>query len=443
MARYACGLLYSNNSLCGLRPACYISLATPHLGVTLEDTHAQIGFVAGLTRLPFAGPLIKAGLQVAGPVVAPLLFRKTACDFLNLDSGGRKKAAMHTASSGSMQLPLGVTAHAQEADDVLATQDAASASHQVANRVSSNPNRSSREASSHFPPSATAAARANAQLAASRSIPPTTSCTTDDSPTRTTRHTRSQLQEDLSPVLLQMTHPHGAYLQALKAFQVRAAYALVRGDAWVSWANASIRHPSQLPNLLPEKEGGGQMHHGHECSKQEQQGPILLESVWDPLPRQPAIGAQAHHHLHQQRQQPCEHSTADEGAIVVNRGQCGGGANGGVANASGSTASAGASSNSSSSSKRNALPAVDKNKGVEARLEYMLSQLQGMSWVQVDVQYSWRPFGSPHQAMQGRGWSNAQRSKPLAAHVTRLLQQQLLNETGSLNFEEAGQHERK
>lgn len=295
MARYAAGMLYapSEGTLAGLKPACYVSLATPHLGVTLEDTHAQIGFVSGLSRVPVAGRLIKASLQAAGPTVAPLLFRRTGQEFLGL--GERK---LHSSASSSSSTP---------------------------------------------PPAASPSPAA-----------------------------------DGAAVLLQMAAPEGSFLQALKAFQFRAAYALVRGDTWVSWANGSIRHPSQLPPLPPASPArtGGQ-----------QQGPILQESVWQPQPPMPmpmpvTDPALELEHL----QQPCEPAAAASPAVPA--------------------------------SARGA-------RCVHARLDYMLRHLQAMSWHQVDVQYGWRPFGSPHQAMQGRGWVNTQRCKPLADHVTALLRQQL------------------
>lgn len=49
LLRHALGQLYdvTTGRICGLLPIAYVSLATPHLGLTRDETHAQVGMKVG------------------------------------------------------------------------------------------------------------------------------------------------------------------------------------------------------------------------------------------------------------------------------------------------------------------------------------------------------------------------------------------------------------
>ncbi|KXZ41037.1 hypothetical protein GPECTOR_926g184 [Gonium pectorale] len=89
IARYALGVLYrpEDGSIAGLAPRHLVTLATPHLGLTVDDGPAQVPFVAWSGRLPLLGPGLQRALQSAAHIVASRFFRSTGRHFLALDGG--------------------------------------------------------------------------------------------------------------------------------------------------------------------------------------------------------------------------------------------------------------------------------------------------------------------------------------------------------------------
>ncbi|KAG2445746.1 hypothetical protein HXX76_000352 [Chlamydomonas incerta] len=89
IARYAAGLLYrpADGTIAGLAPRHFISLASPHLGLTVDAGPAQVPFVAWAGGLPLLGGALQRGLQAIGHTVAARLFSGTGRHFLALDGG--------------------------------------------------------------------------------------------------------------------------------------------------------------------------------------------------------------------------------------------------------------------------------------------------------------------------------------------------------------------
>ncbi|KAG2451401.1 hypothetical protein HYH02_004001 [Chlamydomonas schloesseri] len=89
IARYAAGLLYrpADGTLAGLAPRHFVTLASPHLGLTVDVGPAQVPFVAWAAHLPLLGGPLQRGLQAIGHTVAARVFRGTGRHFLALDGG--------------------------------------------------------------------------------------------------------------------------------------------------------------------------------------------------------------------------------------------------------------------------------------------------------------------------------------------------------------------
>ncbi|GLI60930.1 hypothetical protein VaNZ11_003164 [Volvox africanus] len=89
IARYALGILFNpvDGQVCGLKPIHFITLATPHLGLTVDDGPGQVPFVAWAGNIPLLGPSVKSALQGVGHWVARTVFRGTGRHFLALDGG--------------------------------------------------------------------------------------------------------------------------------------------------------------------------------------------------------------------------------------------------------------------------------------------------------------------------------------------------------------------
>ena len=93
LARYACGNLFDpqTRTICGLEPGYFYTLATPHLGLSLNEGPAQAPVLGKVARVPVVGQLLKAGLQAVGHWIAPVLFGQTGRQFLGLDGGGGRQ----------------------------------------------------------------------------------------------------------------------------------------------------------------------------------------------------------------------------------------------------------------------------------------------------------------------------------------------------------------
>eukprot|EP00198_Chlamydomonas_reinhardtii_P001437 XP_001690773.1 predicted protein [Chlamydomonas reinhardtii] len=89
IARYAAGLLYrpADGTIAGLTPRHFVTLASPHLGLTVDAGPAQVPFVAWAGHLPVLGGALQRGLQAIGHGVAARLFSGTGRHFLALDGG--------------------------------------------------------------------------------------------------------------------------------------------------------------------------------------------------------------------------------------------------------------------------------------------------------------------------------------------------------------------
>ncbi|GFR42535.1 hypothetical protein Agub_g3441, partial [Astrephomene gubernaculifera] len=89
IARFALGILFDpkNASICGLRPCHFLTLATPHLGLSVVDGPAQVPFVAWAGEIPLLGNSLKHALQAVAHGVAATVFRGTGRHFLALDGG--------------------------------------------------------------------------------------------------------------------------------------------------------------------------------------------------------------------------------------------------------------------------------------------------------------------------------------------------------------------
>lgn len=134
IARYACGRLFEpgTRTICGLTPRHYVSIASPHLGLTLQSGVAQ----APMAQWASAVPGLQRLLSVAGHWVSKTIFRGTGIQFLALDGaapleekeaqeegrsqgaaagvvtqGARKGDGRGSSSSGSTS--SGTSAHAQ------------------------------------------------------------------------------------------------------------------------------------------------------------------------------------------------------------------------------------------------------------------------------------------------------------------------------------------
>ena len=70
IARYAAGLLYrpADGTIAGLTPRHFVTLASPHLGLTVDAGPAQVPFVAWAGHLPVLGGALQRGLQVGAGV---------------------------------------------------------------------------------------------------------------------------------------------------------------------------------------------------------------------------------------------------------------------------------------------------------------------------------------------------------------------------------------
>ncbi|GLC67352.1 hypothetical protein PLESTF_000545600, partial [Pleodorina starrii] len=89
IARYALGLLFdpSDCSIAGLAPTHYVTLATPHLGLTVDEGPARVPFVAWAGHIPLLGRGVQRALQAVAHSVARTWFRGTGRHFLALDGG--------------------------------------------------------------------------------------------------------------------------------------------------------------------------------------------------------------------------------------------------------------------------------------------------------------------------------------------------------------------
>ncbi|KAF6261528.1 putative serine esterase-domain-containing protein [Scenedesmus sp. NREL 46B-D3] len=103
MARwgYAIGQLYNpaSHTICGLQPAHFVTLATPHCGCDADGV-AQVPFIGWTNELPLLGQQLFRFLQgISGPTAA-LLFRRTGQQFFMLD--GKQQQQQQQLSAGSM-----------------------------------------------------------------------------------------------------------------------------------------------------------------------------------------------------------------------------------------------------------------------------------------------------------------------------------------------------
>eukprot|EP00879_Flechtneria_rotunda_P012727 GHRR01013291.1.p1 GENE.GHRR01013291.1~~GHRR01013291.1.p1 ORF type:complete len:777 (+),score=287.73 GHRR01013291.1:426-2756(+) len=200
MARYAIGVLYnpSNNSIIGLEPAHFVSLATPHCGCD-SDGVAQVPFIGWTGGLPLLGQQLFRFLQgISGPTAA-MLFKRTGQQFFLLD--GKQMAQEQQSTQPQQQ---------QDRQSQLQ----ASFSSAQSSRTSGH---NGSDSDSH--------------------------CSAYDDSTAGL------------PVLLQMTQDcpdRGLYFYSgLSAFKTRTCYANIDGDHLVGFANSSIRRLADLPPLPP------------------------------------------------------------------------------------------------------------------------------------------------------------------------------------------------
>ncbi|KAF8063649.1 IPK2 [Scenedesmus sp. PABB004] len=105
IARHALGALYNPGlgTVCGLAPAHFVSIASPHLGCDADGV-AQVPFVGWTGGLPLlGGPLYRLLADIAGPT-ASLIFRATGRQFFMLD--GTTTTTRGGADAGTARLPL-------------------------------------------------------------------------------------------------------------------------------------------------------------------------------------------------------------------------------------------------------------------------------------------------------------------------------------------------
>ncbi|KAG1664907.1 hypothetical protein FOA52_006253 [Chlamydomonas sp. UWO 241] len=266
ICRHALGLLFdpAANTIAGLAPAVYVSLATPHHGLTRADTHAQVPIITWGGSVWGVGGLLSTALSAATLQIGRALCTTTVQFFaLDADHHGDAAAAAPAASAvASAAFPVAAAASVAAAAAVGASNPGAEQAGSAGGGPAEGGGAGAGGAqSSDAEESDFVAAASEGAGAAARN-------SNGDGGTAAPR----------APLMVRLCVDDAASgshcFSALASFRARVAYSNVSGDQWVLWANGAISRTSELPALSARElaQGAGVVHehdeHGMDTHEQ-------------------------------------------------------------------------------------------------------------------------------------------------------------------------------